>query len=141
MRMLKQNPDLDFASHVWSTPFQVLAPPALPKVEDLLPEARASARERARNPPSVSSIRASVPEHHPSSTTTLKHLKLDKMPPTTQMLCGLTIPPAMQAIVINCVSIVNPQLAPIIGYKLEVVMACVEYSHATSPTHSKVIAS
>jgi len=131
---------LDFASHVWSTPFQVLAPPALPKVEDLLPEARASAIERARNPPSVSSIRASVPEQHPCMTTTLKHLHPDSLRPRTKMLDGLPIPPAVQAIVVNCVSIVDPQLAPIIGDNAEPVVTGLADSQRACPSHCEVIA-
>ena len=73
-------------------------------------------------------------------TTTLKHLKSHKPPTGTHMRSGLSIAPAMQAIVVNCVSIVDPQLASIIGNELEVVTAALEDSQAASPTHCKVIA-
>jgi hypothetical protein len=81
-----------------------------------------------------------VPEKHPSMSTFFKHLEPHETPPGTDVPSGCSTAPSMQAIIVNCVSIVNPQLAPIIGYELEMVMACVEYSHAASPTYSKVIA-
>jgi len=45
----------------------------------------------------------------------------------------------VQTIIVNSVSIVDPQLAPVIGDQLKVVMARPEYSQAACPTHSKVI--
>jgi len=63
------------------------------------------------------------------------------MPTRTNMLSGLTIAPTMQAIVVDCVPIVEPQLAAVIGDNAEVVMPCPEDSQAASPTHCKVIAS
>jgi hypothetical protein len=47
-------------------------------------------------------------------TTALEHLKPNQTPSSAKMPSGLAIAPTMQAIVVNCVSIVNPQLAPII---------------------------
>jgi len=82
-----------------------------------------------------------VPEQHTSMTTTLKHLKANKTPPSMQMLPGLSIAPTVQAIVVNGVSIVDPQLAPIIGNNAEIVVASFEDSQAACPTHGKVIAS
>ena len=66
------------------------------------------------NSPSVASVRTSVPEQHPGMTTTLKHFEPGEMPPATEMLGGLTIAPAMAAIVVDRVPIVDPQVAPII---------------------------
>jgi len=66
------------------------------------------------NSPSISSIGSMVPEEHPSVTTTLKHFKFHKVPSGTLMLGGLPIAPAMQAIVVDCVTIVDPQLAAVI---------------------------
>ena len=74
-------------------------------------------------------------------TTTLKHLHSHKSPPSTNISSGHTTAPTVQAIVVDGIAVVNPQLAPIIGDKLEVVVACSEDSQTTSPTHSKVIAS
>ena len=74
-------------------------------------------------------------------TTSLEHLEPHKTPPSTKLSPGRSATPAVQAIIVNCVSIVEPQLAPIIGVNLEVVMACPEDSQAACPTHSKVIAS
>jgi hypothetical protein len=82
-----------------------------------------------------------VPKQHPGTTTTFEHLKSHKMPTTTHMLSDLAIAPTMQAIVVNCVAIVDPQLAPIIRHNAEIIMASPENSHAASPAHSKVVAS
>ena len=81
-----------------------------------------------------------VPEEHTSMTTALEHLKPNQTPSSANVSSGLTIAPAMQAIVVNCVSIVNPQLAPIVRVKAEMIMTCPEDSQAASPTHSEVIA-
>jgi hypothetical protein len=82
-----------------------------------------------------------VPEEHPSVTTTLEHLEPHHIPTSAHMRPGLSIAPAMQAIVVNCVSVVDPQLASIIRDNAEVVMALPEDSHAACPAHGKVIAS
>jgi hypothetical protein len=47
----------------------------------------------------------------------------------------------MQAIIVDRVPIVDPQLTAIIGDNAEPVVARPENSHAACPTHSKVIAS
>ena len=73
-------------------------------------------------------------------TTLLKHLKSDEMPPCAHMPSGLPIAPTMQAIVVDGVPIVNPQLAAVIGDNAEAVMACPEDSQAASPPYSKLIA-
>jgi len=73
--------------------------------------------------------------------TFLEHLKSDKMPSSALMLRGLAIAPTVQAIIIDCVTIVDPQLTPIIGVDTEPVMACLENSQTACPTHSKVITS
>jgi len=138
------------ASHVWSATIQVRAPAPLTKVEDVFPEETSAicdfmfcltAPTCTHNKPSVSSIGTMVPEQHASMTTLLEHLKSHKMPPCTNMLSGVAGTPSVQAIVVNCITIVNPQLASIIRENLEVVMACPVDSESASPTHSKVIAS
>ena len=137
------------ASHVRLATVQVRAMAALTEVEDVLPEETIAIRRFmpsvlatcTYNSPFVSSIETFVPEQHPSCTTMLKHLKSHKMPPSSKMLGGLLIAPAVQAIVVDCVPIVNPQLAPIIGENAEAVIACLEDSQTACPTHGKVIAS
>jgi hypothetical protein len=47
----------------------------------------------------------------------------------------------MQAIIVNRVPIVDPQLAPIIRDNTEMVMTCLEDSQTPCPTNCKVIAS
>jgi hypothetical protein len=74
-------------------------------------------------------------------TTTLEHLKPNQTPSRTNMASGLAIAPTMQAVVVNCVSIVDPQLAAIVRVKAKMVMACLEDSQAPCPTHSKVVGS
>ena len=75
------------------------------------------------NSPSVSGVGTSVPEQHPGVTTTLEHLESHKMPPSADMPSDLPIAPAMQAIIVNRVSIVEPQLAPIVGDDAEIIVA------------------
>jgi hypothetical protein len=119
-------------SHVWSPTIQVLATTALAKVEGILHEETMAISGAmtamtlatcTRNNPPVSSVRAMVPEKHTGMTTTLKHLNSHKMPPCTNMPSGVASAPSVQAIVVDCVPIVKPQLASIVRYNLEVVMA------------------
>ena len=135
-------------------PVKVLAATSLTKVVSILPEKTGTVRglratastlattlaARTHNSPSVSSVGTMIPEEHPSMTTTLKELKSHKTPPATNIPSGHSTAPTVQAIVVNRVSIVDPKLASIIGYKLEVVTAAPEDSQAACPTHSKVIA-
>ena len=134
------SPDLDFASHVWSAISQVLATATLPKVVDLLPKTRGSGF-CTHNSPSVASIGALVPEQHASMTTALKHLKPQTISPSAKMLDSLAIAPTMQAIVVNCVPIIDPQLAPIIRDDAESVMPSLSDFQGACPAHSKVITS
>jgi hypothetical protein len=138
------------AGHVWFAAIEVLAPATLTEVESILHEetmaisgtmTTLSHATRTYNSPSFPSVWTMVPEEHPSMTTTLEHLQPHKTPSSTNMPSSLPIAPTVQAIVINCIPIVDPQLAPIIGVKAEVVMASPEDSQAACPTHSKVIAS
>jgi hypothetical protein len=139
------------ASMCGSATIEVLAAPSLAEVVNVLPEeastisggSAAPATTLAtgtHNNPSVSSVRAVIPEEHPSMTTTLEELNSHKTPPTTNIPFGHSSAPAVQAIVINCVSIVKPQLASIIRNELEVVTAALEDSQTTSPSHCEVIA-
>ena len=125
---IKQNPDMFPASHIRTATVQVLATSTLTEVKDIFSEETMTISDAVRLPatctrnnPTVSSVRTMVPEKHPSMTTTLKHLKSHKMPPCTNMPSGVASAPSVQAIVVNCVSIVKPQLASIIRDNLEVV--------------------
>jgi len=137
------------AGHVWPAAFQVLATAALAKIEGVLPEETMAISgfvviflsTCTRDNPPVSSIGAMVPEEHPSMTTTLKHFKSHKMPPCANVPFDVASTPSVQAIVVNCISIVKPQLASIVRNNLQVVMACPEDSHAACPAHSELIAS
>ena len=130
---------------------EVLEASSLTKVVDVLPEksrtisggssTHSTSATGTHNDPSVASIGTMVPEQHPCMTTTLEHLKPHKTPAATNMPSGRSTAPTVQAIIVNGVSVVNPQLATIIGDKLEVVMASPEDSQAACPTYSEVIAS
>merc|ERR1719265_2543864 len=82
-----------------------------------------------------------VPEQHPSMATTFKELNSHKAPSCTNTPSRHSTAPTMQAVVVNCVTIVEPQLASIIGYKLEVVRTAPKDSQAACPPHREVIAS
>jgi hypothetical protein len=141
--------DMPPTSHVWFARVQVFAPTTLSKVEGVLPEETMAISDGvlhvafatcAHNSPSVSSIGTSVPEQHPCMTTTLKHLQSHKTPATTKTPGGFPVAPAMQAIVIDCVPVVYPQLAAIIGDDAEPVIASLEDPQTACPTRSEVIA-
>jgi hypothetical protein len=74
-------------------------------------------------------------------TTTLKHLDFNAMRPSPKVFDCHPIAPTMQAIIIDGVPIVDPQLAPIVRNNAEVVIACPADSQPACPTHSKVITS
>ena len=134
---------------IWSATVQVLAPAPLTKVECILPEETMAIRDPvARAPramicmhktPSVSCIGAPVPEMDACMASALEHFKPDKAPSSSKMSVSLSIAPAVQAIVVNRVAIVHPQLASIVGVNAEAVAARSEDSHAACPTHSKVV--
>jgi hypothetical protein len=105
---------LDSASHVGLAAGQVLTATALPKVENmlhpratrdssrLLPAATAFAPATGSafalgtyNDPSISSVRAMIPEKHPCSTTALKELNSHKTPPTTNVPSGHSTTPTV----------------------------------------------
>ena len=91
--------------------------------------------------PSVSGIGTPVPETDACMASALKHFKSDKTPSSTKMPVGLSIAPAVQAIVVDSVAIVNPQFASIVGVNAEAIVTSSEDSHAAGPTHSKVVTS
>jgi hypothetical protein len=126
------------ASMRGSAPIEVLAATSLTKVERILPEktstisgfrattpaaSYSTSATRTHNSPTVSSIGALVPEKHPGMTSTLKHLKSQSVCPSAKMLGGFAIAPAMQTVVVDCIPIVDPQLASIIGDNAEAVVA------------------
>ena len=106
------------ALQVGSATVQVLAPAALTEVECILPEetmAISDLMARApgtmictHNTPSVSGIGTPVPETDACMASALKHFKSDKTPSSTKMPVGLSIAPAVRAIVADRVAIINP---------------------------------
>ena len=140
------------ASMCGSAPIQVLTATSLTKVVNILSEetsaisgnsaARAATFATcAHNIPSIAGVGTSVPEQHPSSTTTLEHLKSHKMPASAKTPIGFAITPAMQAVVVDCVPIVDPQLATIIRDDTEAIIARPENSQTSRPTNGEMIAS
>jgi hypothetical protein len=142
--------DLAPTSHVRFAASKVRAPATLTEVKCILHEdtmaisramATCSPATCTHNGPSIAGVWTAVPEQHAGMTTTFEHLKPHKTPPGTHVPSGLSIAPTVQAIVVNCVAIVDPQLTPIIRDDAEMIMTCPEDSHAAGPTHSKVITS
>jgi hypothetical protein len=87
-----------------------------------------SVAARSHNMPPISSVPSSVPEKHTSMTTTLKHLKPHKSPWGANMLGNLSVAPSVQAIVVDRIPVVKPQLASIIRNYAPSVMTCPENS-------------
>ena len=151
IRSCNQKPHMSPTRHVRPATIQVLAMASLTKVESVLHKEtmpvsdfmtlRCSSTTCTRNHPSVPSVRTVVPEEHASMATMFKHLEPYEMPPCPNVPSGMTGAPSVQAIVVDRVSVVEPEVAPIIRDNLEVVMTCPENSHAACPTHSEVIAS
>jgi hypothetical protein len=138
------------SSNLWSTSVQVLAPAALTEVETILHEktmavscavGTAFMATSTGNIPSISSVGTLVPEEHACVTTVFEHLEPHKAPMMKVKSSSLTVSPTMQTIVVDSVPVVNPQFAAIIRNNAESVMASPEESHASSPTHSKMIMS
>jgi hypothetical protein len=137
------------ALQIGSTTVQILATASLTEVECILPEETMAINDPvARAPrammcthktPSVSCIGTPVPEVDARMASTLEHFKPDETPSSTKISVGLSIAPAMQAIVVNRVAIVKPHFASIVGVNAEAVAARSEDSHAACPTHSKVV--
>jgi hypothetical protein len=137
-------------SHLWSTAIEVLTPTTLTKIEGVFHEqamaiygamACTSSASCAHDAPSISSVAPPKSEQHASVTTVLKHLKPCQMPSTTEDSGCLPIAPAMQAIIVDRVTVIYPQLAAVVRDDAESVAAGVVNSCSSSPTHGKMIAS
>jgi len=74
-------------------------------------------------------------------TSTLEHLKPYSMCSGAEMLNSLSIAPTVQAIIVDCILVIDPQLASIIGDDAKPVMACSSDCQGAHPAHCKVIAS
>jgi hypothetical protein len=136
--------------HVGPATVQIWAATALTEVVGILPEETSAinwARSRAMLPatcanthPSISCITTSVPEIDSSMTTTLKHFN-PRHAPSTNMFASFADTPAMTAIIVDRVSIIDPQFASVVRIQSESVMASAMKSHATCPADSKVVMS
>jgi hypothetical protein len=69
----------------------------------------------------------------------LKHFCSHKVPSTTQVSSSFPVPPTMQAIVVDRVTIVDPQLASIVRNNAVIIPTSPEDAHATCPTRSEMI--
>jgi hypothetical protein len=135
-------------SRVRPATVQVGATTTLAEVETVLPEITMAINHAmgppppcTHNSPSMSGVATLIPEKHASSTAVLKHLKPHEIPSSTKMPVGFSITPAVQAIIIDRIPVVDPQLAAIIGQNTKPIMARIEDSHASCPTRSEMIAS
>jgi hypothetical protein len=110
-------------SHVWLAALQKWASTTLTRVEGILPEEAMSicGAECSRSPaactcdsPTICRVRSSVPEEHTSVASMLEHFQSHELPPTAKISVRLPITPPVQAIVVDRVPTVNPQLAAVI---------------------------
>jgi hypothetical protein len=127
---------------------QVLAAATLTKIKDIFSEESMTIYDSrfvrpvascTSDGPTVSGVATPVSQKHASSSTMLKHLKSYVMPSPTEMLCGFSIAPAMQSIIIDRVPTIYPQLASVVRNNGKPVMACAVDSHLCCPAHSEVI--
>jgi hypothetical protein len=134
--------------HVWLACVQVLATTTLTEVERILHEKTVTVGNavstrppsgRTHDHPSVSSVGAMVSEEHASMTTMFKKFDSNQAPSSMNVPLCHTAAPTMQTIIVDAVTIVNPQLAAVVRDKLEVIPTASEDSHPGSPSHSKVI--
>jgi hypothetical protein len=72
-------------------------------------------------------------------TTMFKRFDSNQAPSSMNVPLCHTAAPTMQTIIVDAVTIVNPQLAAVVRDKLEMIPTASEDSHPGSPSHSKVI--
>jgi hypothetical protein len=72
-------------------------------------------------------------------TTMFKHFDSHQAPSTINTPRSFTITPAMQTIVVDRVTVIDPELASVIRYDAETIIATPEESHSSCPTHGKMI--
>jgi hypothetical protein len=73
--------------------------------------------------------------------TMFKHFNPHTTPSSMKVPVSLPVAPTMQAIIVDRVSIVSPQLASVIRNNAESIRGFSEDSHITCPTHREVITS
>jgi hypothetical protein len=136
--------------HVWLAVTQTLAMATLTEVESVLHEETmsisgamhsATPASCVNNHPAISSVSTPVPEKHAGMSAVFEHLEAHKAPMRAQKPCSLTVAPTMQAIVVDRVPILDPQLTSIVRNYAEPVMGSSVNPHATCPPNSKVIVS
>jgi hypothetical protein len=134
-------------SHVRPASVEILATTTLTEVERIFHEKTMAICDTitamppsagADNHPAVSCIMTTVPEKHASMTTMFKHFESDHAP-SSQMSPCLTITPPVTAIIVDRVPIINKQIAAVVRDNAVMIPAASEDSHASCPTHSKVI--
>jgi hypothetical protein len=134
------------AGHLWPATIQVLASTSLTKVECILPEqpmavdgAWSLGASCAHNAPTIPSVMTSVPPKHAGGTTMLEMLKPATMPSATKVPISFAVAPAMTAIVVDRVTIVDEQIASIIRNNAVSIVACPEDSEVARPANRKMI--
>jgi hypothetical protein len=80
-----------------------------------------------------------VSKEHASMATMLKKFDSNQAPSSMNVPLCHTAAPTMQTIIVDAVTIVNPQFAAVVRDKLEVIPTASEDSHPGSPSHSEVI--
>jgi hypothetical protein len=109
-------------SHIRPATIQIWATTSLAEVKGILHEeampicnamASNSPATRSHSHPSIGCVRTSISEEHASMPTAFEHFKSYKAPPTN-MSGSLPIPPSMTTIVVNRITVIDKEVAPII---------------------------
>jgi len=88
--------------------------------------------------PAVPGVRTMVSELHASMATMFEHLRPNHRP-ASYVPASLPTAPAMEAVVVDGVPAVDPQLGSIVGADPEPVPAPAEDANTASPAHSEVV--
>jgi len=73
--------------------------------------------------PAIASVRATITKQAPMMATTFEHLHPHHDPSCPDVPRGFAIPPAVEAIIVDGVPIVDPQLGSVVGIEREPVTA------------------
>merc|ERR1711912_3873 len=73
--------------------------------------------------PAIASVRATITKQAPMMATTFEHLHPHHDPSCPDVPRGFAIPPAVEAIIVDGVPIIDPQLGSIVGNEREPVTA------------------
>merc|ERR1712054_360841 len=121
---------------------------ALTEIEGILPEqamavydsvADAPVATGIQHSPAVVGVWATITQQDASMATTFEELHPEHAPSCMNVPRGFAIPPAVEPIIVDGVTVVDPQLGTVIGNEREPVMASAVEPDTAGPFHSKVV--